>query len=106
MSLARIVQVTIHDVVDMITMGHTFMSAAFTVYVGCFMPFTRVVSGTGAGVTRVDRKRTLVYMAIVIMMKMTIMHVINVLTMLNGGMTTTLAMLMLVAFMCFAAHFY
>lgn len=105
MSLARIVQVPIYNVVDVITMRHTFMSTAFAMHVSGFMSFTGVVGSTVAGVTRINRKRTLVYMAIMVMMKMTVMHVIDVLAMLDGGMTTTFAMLVFVAFMCFAAHF-
>lgn len=105
MSLARIVQVPIYDVVDVITVRYAFVSAASTVHVSGLMPLAGVVGGAIGGVTRINRKRTLVYMAVMDMMKVPVMHVIDVLAMLNGSMTTTFAMLVFVAFMCFAAHF-
>lgn len=56
-------------------------------------------------VTGIDRERTLVYVTVMDMMKMTVMHVIDVLAMFDGGMTTTFSVFVIVVFMCFAAHY-
>ena len=102
--LARAMQMTVYDVVDMIAMRNDFMPAGSAMHMPSFVAVAGVLGSTLALVTRVNRKRTLVSMAFVHVMQVAIMNVINVFTVFDGCMPAALTMSMLMIIMCFAAH--
>lgn len=97
-----VVQVTIDDVVNVIAVRNSFVSAAFAVHVTSFVVAAGMSAGAGAGVIEC----ALVYVVAMLAMKMSIMNVVDVIAMLNGGMSAVVAMLVSMIAVCFAiSHF-
>jgi hypothetical protein len=89
MITVRMVQPTVHKIVDMVTMRHRFMSAVWTVRV-------RAVDLRCAlhGICRVDRDRMLVHVILVHVMEMAIVKIVHMAVMANCSVPAIRAMLM------------
>jgi hypothetical protein len=90
----RMVQVAVDEIVDVIAMRHRFMAAPRSVNV------TRVVAAAArralVRIFRADFELVLVYVIAVRMMQMTVMQIINVIAVLDRGVSAVRAMLMVV----------
>lgn len=95
---------SVDNVVDVVSVRNTFVSALSAVHVFGIMTATSMVRGALTGVARIYRQRALINVAIMDMMQVAIMDVVDMLSVLYGCMATTFTVLVLVAFMGFAAH--
>ena len=83
-AFVRMMQVTVDQVIHMVGMGDGLMAAAGAVHVLCVVALARVALGTVGGVGRAHLEPVLVDVALVRMMKVTVVKVINVLIVLDG----------------------
>ncbi len=95
---------TVDHVVNVITMRHAFMSAAFTVGVFGVVSFASMVCGAFTLVARINRKRTFVCVTFMHVMQMAVMNIIYMVAMFDDCVTAPFAVGMGVIVMCFAAH--
>ena len=96
MITVRMVQPAVYEVIDMITMRHLYMSAAWAVRV-------RAVDLRGAvhGICGIDRDDMFVHVILVHMVKMTIVKIVHMAVMANRGVSAIGAMAMRMALMVF-----
>lgn len=85
-------QVTVYQVVDVLAVGHSFMTAAFAVDVALSVAGARMVWGTGLGVRRADGEQAFVDVAVVGVMQVPVVEVVDVVVMSNGGVATRRSM--------------
>ena len=105
-TFARAMQVAIDQIVDVITVGHGFMTALSAMLVTSFMTFAGMLRCAGSRVSATIGDTMTIYVIAVHVMHMTIMQIIYVTIMLDGFMTTICTMLMIVCFMFGSAtHF-
>ena len=95
-SVVRMVQVPVDDVVHMITMGYGFVAAFATVGMLCIVPLTGVAIRAVRGVRGRHLKLVLVDVAFMRVMHVTVVQKVSVAVMLNSGMPTFGAMLVVV----------
>lgn len=100
MPIVSVMQMTIDNVVGVISVRNRFMTAIGTVLVTFLVILARMPAGAAASVI----ERALIHMIAVLTMKMSFMDIIYVITMLNGGMTAVGSMLMFVVVMLFTSH--
>lgn len=89
----RVMQVAVHEIVNMVAVRHGFVTAAGSVDVACFMTVTVVFGGAGIRVGRTDGDTVFVHMLFVRVVQMAIVQVINVAVMFYGGMAAVRAVL-------------
>ncbi len=89
MITVRMMQPTVHKIVDMVTTRHRFMSAVWTVYVRA-VDFGRALHG----ICGVDRDGVLIHVILVQMMEMAIMKVIHMAVVANRSVPAIRTMLM------------
>jgi hypothetical protein len=89
MITVRMVQPTVYEIVDMVTMRHLFMSTVWTVYMRA-VDFRRAVYG----IAGVDRDDMFVNVILVHMVKMAVVKIIHMAVMANRGVPAFQAMLM------------
>jgi hypothetical protein len=88
MITVRMVQPTVYEIVDMVTMRHLFMSAVWTVCVGA-VDFRRAVHG----ICGVDRDDMFVHVILVHMVKVAVVKIIHMAVMANRSVPAFRAML-------------
>jgi hypothetical protein len=96
MITVRMVQPTVYQIVDMVTMRHLFMTAVWTVCVRA-VDFRRAVHG----ICGVDRDDMFVNVILVHMVKMAVVKIIHMTVVANRGVPAFQAMLMSVIGMMF-----
>ncbi len=97
-----VMQMAVHNVVNVIAMRNCFVSASFTVHVTSFV----VGAGVTTRATAAVIQRALVYVVAMLAVKMSVMNIVNVIAMLNGSMSAASAMFMIMFAVCFAiSHF-
>lgn len=95
-----VVQATVYNVINVVAMGYGFVSAAFTVNVVATM-----VGGIAFGwVGFVHVQSVFIVMTVVFVVQMTIVQIVNVVAMFDGGVSAICAMLVVVMFVGFASH--
>jgi len=88
-AVVRMVKMAVDEVVDMIAMRNRFVSAVGTMDVGAVVSTALMVRGADRRIRGRESDYVLVNMAVVEMMKMTIVKVIDVVLVLDGSMTAT-----------------
>jgi len=91
----RMMQVAVHKVVDVVPMGNRFVSAAWPVYMIGRMAATVMVGRTAIRVFRADLKPVFVNMIAVGMMQMTIMQIVDMVTVPDCSVSAVRPMLMI-----------
>jgi hypothetical protein len=89
MIAVRMVQPTVHEIVDMVTVRHLFVSAVWSVCV-CAVDFRRAAHGICGG----DRDGMFVHVILMHMVKMAVVKIIHVAVMANRGVPAFRTMLM------------
>lgn len=84
-----VMQVAVHQVIDMITMRHRLMAAARPVDMICRMAVALMTWRAALWIVRIHRQAVLVNMITVLMVQVTIMQVINVTIVLDRRVTAT-----------------
>jgi hypothetical protein len=97
----RVVQVAIDQIIHMITMGHCFMAAIWSMDMALGMAFCR--GGAAVGVSRVNGDYMLVHVVMVRVVQMTIVQVIDMAIVFDSCVAATRPMFMVVPFMGNAA---
>lgn len=105
-SLMGIVEMPVYQVANMISVGHRFMATARSVDVVVAMCIALVAPGTSTGILLAHFQLMLVVMAFMGMMEVPVVKVIDVVLVLNGGMSAIGAMFMVVILVFFTAHRY
>jgi hypothetical protein len=93
------VQVTIHEVIDVIAMGDAFMPAAGTMPVIARMTVTVVPARALVWIVLADGNCVFGYVAALLVVQMPVVQIIDVTFVANRGMATSLAVLVIVALM-------
>ena len=82
-----VMQTTVDQVIDMVAVGDSFMSATFSVNMAC----TGIERDTGIGVGFIYRQGVFVVMAVVLVVQMAVVQVVGMAVMFDGGMTAAAA---------------
>ncbi len=86
MTVMGMVQAPIDQVADMVAMGHRFMAAARPVHMLASMAQRAVGERrASAGIRRADLDDMLIHMVFMGVMKMTVMEIIHMIAVLDGG---------------------
>lgn len=80
-------EMAVNQIVDVVTVGHRFVSAAGTVAMAGLMPGAGVIRRAAIGVAIADLQHVLVNVIAVRMVKVSVVKVINVIAVANGGMS-------------------
>lgn len=105
----RVMQMSIDQVINMVAVWNSFMTAIWPMLMIGIMPCTTVLWRTFIWVFVTYGKRMLINMFVVLMMKVSIMQVIDMVAMHNRGMAATFTVLMVMVFMVFFStysHFF
>lgn len=100
----RVMQVAIHQIVDMIAVGNRLMAAPGTVNMVGVMPPTLVGRRTAIRIGITDLDHMLVDMILVRMMQMPIVKVVDMAVVLDSRVAAARAMFVLMVGMNLAAH--
>ncbi len=104
MPIVGMVKMTVHQIIDVVTVRHGFVPASGAVLVACLMGTTGVIGRAVSRVRRADREAVLIRVVLVGMMEMPIVQVIGVIRMAHGHMTAVFLVNVLVVFVSFAGH--
>lgn len=104
MSTARAVQVAIDEIVNMIAMRNSGVSAVGTVFVSTVVSIALMLWCACNRVGCTLRQFALVYVVAVHMMEVAIVNIVNVIFVFDGYMAAITAVLVVVAIVCFARH--
>lgn len=88
-AIVRMVKMAIDEVVDMIAMRNRFVSAVGAMDVGAVVSTALMVRGADRRIRWREGDDMLIDMAVVEMMKMTIVKIIDVILVFDGSMTAT-----------------
>jgi hypothetical protein len=97
-----VMEVPIHEVVDVISVGYRLMAAAWTVDVIFVVAFAVMVWSAFGGVCCVHVEAVLINMIAVWVVKVTVVQVIDVIVVPDRGVSAVWAMLMIVVFVLIA----
>ena len=100
----RVVQVTVDQVVDVVTVGHGLVAAAGAMHVVARVPATVVARSAGPGVGGVDLDLALVRVALVRAMHVAVVQVADVVAVLDGGVAALGAVGVIVVVVLVAVH--
>jgi hypothetical protein len=100
----RMMQVILHHVIDVVSVRNLRMAAVWTVDVFAAVRAALMLWGTSCRVRGTDWDRVLVDVIVVGMVEVSIVQIIDVITVLNRWVTTTRAMLVSVSFMHLAVR--
>lgn len=89
----RVMQVAVDQIIDVVAVRHRFMPATRSVHVASFVPGTTMVRCAAVGITLRYFNHMLIDMVAMRMMQMTVVKVINVVTVAKGRMPATGTML-------------
>jgi hypothetical protein len=98
MPIMRVMQMSVHQIIDMITMRNCLMSASESMDMALIMAATRVLSGTRVRIGGAYRNDVLINMALMRMMQVSIMQVVDVAFMHYRPMSAMRAMFMRMVF--------
>jgi hypothetical protein len=93
MIAVEVVQVALHQVIDMVAMGHSFVAAVGSMSVRLFMPVALVVRCASFRILRVHLQAMVVDMIAVCIVHMTIMQIVRMPIVLHRRMAAILPML-------------
>gem|GEM_PF-1225132 len=96
MIAVRVMQVSVHQIVDMVAVGHGFMAAAGAVDMSGFMPGTYMLWGANIRVGGRYGQYMVIDMAIMRVMQVTVVQIVDVAVVHDGRMAAAWAMLVLV----------
>jgi hypothetical protein len=102
----RVMQVAVDQIVNMVSMGYSFVAAAGAVYMVGIVTVAAVAVGAAVGVGSLHVDNVLVNMITVGVVQVAIVQVIDVAVVLDGGVTAVGAVLVVVVRMFVAAHVY
>jgi hypothetical protein len=94
MPLAGVMQMSVHQVIDMVAMGYGFVAASRTMLVTGLVPGTGVLRGATSRIGCVHRDRVFVVMAFVRMVQVAVVQVVDVVVMPDGGVPAAFAVAM------------
>jgi len=97
-------QVAIHQIVDMVAMRHRLMATTRPMNVPGFVPATIMARGAIRGILRAHLKRTFIDMPLMRMVQMPVMQIIDMPFVRNRRMAASRAMLVFVIFMYVMCH--
>ena len=97
-----VVQVAIDDVVDVIPVGHSLMTASWSVYVVFIMTCAGVIGRAGVWIFLIHVKAVLIYVVSMHVMKMAVMNIVDVISMPNRCVATIRPMHVCVVHVFFA----
>ncbi|KKW51202.1 hypothetical protein XB02_07375 [Pantoea ananatis] len=97
----RVVKMAIDQIIGMVTMRHSFMSAVRSMYMAWLMTAAMVVWRTQIWVSGIHEQHVLIYMVTMGMVEMPVMQIIYVIAVLNCCVTASCTMLMLMMCMMF-----
>ena len=103
MITVRVVQVAIDEVVDVIAVRHCLVAATRTMHVICLVT-AAVVRPPTLRIRFADRDSMLVVVILVGAMQVAVVQVADVIAVLNGGVTATGSVLVVVVSVLLAAH--
>ncbi len=93
----RMMQVAVDEIVDVIPMGHRFVTATRTMYMAGLVSAAGVIGSTDFGVRFADFDDMLFDGAVcILMVQMPVVQVVGMTIMIHGCVATLLAVLMLV----------
>ena len=92
----RMVQMAVHQVIDMIAMRHQLMAAARAVHMACGVTGALVAWRAALGIVGAHRQAVLVDVIAVHMVQVTVMQIVNVAIVLDRRMATARLVLMFV----------
>jgi hypothetical protein len=104
MAVVLVVEMAVDQVIDMVAMRHRFMAAASAVHVGGVVTAAGVAAGAGGGIGAGDLNGVFVVMTVVGVVEMAVVEVVDVVTMLDGGMAAARAVLVGMICVCIASH--
>ena len=90
----RVMQISIHQVVDMISVRNSLMTAIGAMLVICIVSIAVVTTGAVGGIRGVDLELVLINVTVVERVKVSIVQVIGVVVVNNRGVAAILAVLM------------
>jgi len=96
MPIVRMVKMTGNEIVDVIAMGHRLVAAGGAMNVSAVVLTALVAGGAVCGIHSREGDHVLIDMAFVEMMQVAIVQIIYVVIMLDGSMTATGFVLMVV----------
>jgi len=101
-----VMQVTVDDVIDVIPMRDSFVTATRAMDMSRLMASAGMVRRTSCGVRVVDVQAMLVHMVTMRVMQVTIMEIIDVIAMLDCGVSTvgSVLVIMVVMLVALIAH--
>lgn len=82
----RVVQVTINQVADVVAMRDSLVTAARAMHMSRFMSVAAMIRGADIRIAIANLNHMLVHVIFVRMMQVTIMQIVDVVAMLDGGM--------------------
>jgi hypothetical protein len=100
----RMMEVTLDQVVDMVAVRDLLVAAARAVHVGLVVSATCVRRSARCGILGSDLDDALIYMSVVRMVQMSIMEVVDMVAVANGGVTTALTVHVLMVRVLLALH--
>lgn len=103
MITVRMVQVAIHEVIDVVAVRHRLMPATGTVNMAGGVAAATVLRGAAIGILRADRNHMLIDMVTMHMMEMSIVQVVHMALMFDRGMAAVRAVLMVVVIVLLAS---
>ncbi len=107
MSIVRMMQMTVHQIIDMIAMWHGRMPTARTVYVIGRMPAASMAAGTLVGIGSAYIQRMLLdNPSLGLVMQMAVVKKINMIPMLDCGVPAVLSVNMRMIFVCMVHRHY
>lgn len=101
MIAVRVMQVSIHQVIDVISVRDGGVAAIGSMLVPIFMTAATVLGSAGVRIGGVDGERVLFDLAAVLMMQAAVVQIIDVAIMLDAGMTAIGAVLVAMIFVMF-----
>lgn len=81
----RVMKVALDEIIDVVTMRHRFMAAAAPVLMSGRMPAAAMLRGAGVRMRIVHRDRVLIDVIVVHVMEMSVVQVVDMVAMADGG---------------------
>lgn len=103
-AVVRVVQVTVDEVVDVIAVWHRLVTTICTMHVIGGVRAAGVGRSARGGVGGVDRDGALIDVAVVLVMQMSVMQIVDMIAVLDGGVTAGRTVDVIVLGMGVVAH--
>jgi hypothetical protein len=97
-------QMSFHKIIKMIPMGNLFMSAGISMDMSLVVGATAMTRSAGSWILRSDLQAAFIHVVFVNFMHMTVVEIVCVISMLDGCMTASFGMDVIVVGMCFVFH--